>query len=90
MAASQRWGLGQLAGGFGKASGVARIDLGQGQFGCSEATLEAAVIGAGGLVDDTRDRVLGKPTHEAAMALGIVGEAAGLAAGVEADVESVL
>ena len=57
-------GLGQPAGRFGEASGLARVDLGERQTSRRQGAFEAPVIGAGRLEDDAADRQLANPVDQ--------------------------
>ena len=82
-------GLGEFSRGLGEASGLAGIDLDQGQADLGERPLEQAMIGAGGLEDDASDVKLPEPSNEGEMAVAVVCDAEGLAGRVDGDVESV-
>jgi len=70
-----------------EATGLAGIDLGQGEAGRKEAALEGAVIRPGRLIDDARDGKSGEPFDQGCEAFAIVGEAAVCAGGMKVDVE---
>jgi hypothetical protein len=84
-----RVGFGMLADRFGKAPGLAWIDLDQRQAGLRQTALEGVVIGAGGLERDAGDREAAEPGDQGGTSLGAIGEPAGPAGRVEMNLEAV-
>ena len=82
-------GLGEPAGRLGKAAGLARIDLGEGQPCRTERALEAPVIGAGGLEHDALDGLAREPAEQRLVPGRVVGDPSRRAARMQVDVEVV-
>ena len=68
--------LGVAAEGLGEAPGVQRVGEHGLEAGVEEALVQAAVVAAGGLEDDTRDAQAQQPVAHGAAAALVVGEAA--------------
>ncbi|GLS17056.1 hypothetical protein GCM10007874_00710 [Labrys miyagiensis] len=59
-------GLGQLANAFGKAPGLARVELDGCKAGCIEGPFEVAMVSPGGFEYDTLDNPGRKPGNQGA------------------------
>ena len=76
-----------LAGHFGEAPGLTRIDLDHRKTLAAERALEGAVISARRRENGAGGRVGKKPADKGAKAPGVIGEPLGRPIGVKADVE---
>src|SRR5580765_113488 len=80
-------GLGQLADAFGKASGLARVELDGWQAGGIEGSFEGPVIGTCGLEHHPFDNSEAKPGDQGAVALRVIVEALDLTRRVESGIQ---